>query len=117
MIAGNLIKATEAGGPPPPPALSVFITPSEIRANSPNGAWQSPLITANASGGTQPYSYAWSINNGNMQLSSTSDQSIRVTASGYNDLVTGTLTCTVTDGAAGNESDDIFISVFFGNQL
>lgn len=117
MIGVNIMKAVNDGGAPPSPAFDMFITPSQINASAPNGGYTTATIKANTSGGQEPYSYSWSISNGNMSITSPTSQTTRVTASGYNDVVQGSLTCVATDDLGAEVTKNILVTIVFGDQL
>lgn len=103
-------SASGGGGGSP---LAGFITPALITRLNGNGTYVSPNITANAQHGTPPYTYEWSIDNPDFSLSSTTDQTIKFTVSGYNTEKAAVLTCTITDAALTTVAATCNITVLF----
>ena len=66
------------------------------------------------SGGTEPYSYEWTIVGAEMSVLSPDEKITRVQASGFNIERSGTLSCTVTDDAAATVTFQSSILIIFG---
>lgn len=102
-----------AGSTPPAPTYGVSITPSDFGSRSSNGSYTTPFMTANVSGGTPPYTYLWEATDGTV-LSPT-DAQTKITVSGYNEIIVGNLTVTVTDSLLAEVSDVTTYRVLFGD--
>lgn len=112
--AAKVVLATESGGGGAPD-LAVFVSPDNISTTTSNGSYTSPNITATVSGGVAPYSYSWSSNTADLNISNPSSKVTRVSASGYNDIVVGLLTCRVTDDNGSEVSASCRIAITFSN--
>lgn len=117
-MAGSaaLLMTTNDGGGGGAPALSGFITPSRVSAQTTNGAWTSPRLTMNASGGTPPYTYEWSATAG-FTVNSTSEEKTTVSKSGFDTISFSEVTCKVTDGSSDTIEATINVTAIFGNPL
>ena len=97
----------------------VIISPSDIAVSQPqNGGAGSPTIGATVTGGVGPFTFEWSTDQARFNIiPDTISQTINLGCSGYNELVQGNLTCTVTDaGNANAETSSTIVAVFlFGN--
>lgn len=109
--AAKIVIASPTGGSP---ALAAYASPSPLLKVSPNGSYTSPFIEAYPSAGVSPYTYAWSVTSG-FTLSSTTDKSVKLSCSGYNDTVSGTLTCVVTDTALNDVTINVPVTILFEN--
>lgn len=100
---------------PTAPPLAINVLPSSFFDVDQNCPLDSQLISANASGGTPSYSYAWSFTagGGGMTILSPTSAStrIRVTSGGFK---SGTLQCIVTDQVPNNVSDTCAASMECG---
>lgn len=114
-MIGILQQAVTTSGGGGPVTFESFITPSLLAREASNGSYTTPLFTMNVTGGVSPYSYVWEVANGDGTLTQTSGGTTRVTLSGYNNIKTCTLRCTATDDAAATSSDEITITILFGN--
>jgi hypothetical protein len=111
-----LLTVGEAGGSPPSSSLNLFLTPSGITAETSNGSYTTAKLTATASGGAKPYSYSWSADNG-FTVNSPSSSSTTVSASGFNDVKSTVVTCTVTDDNSDTVQASARVTITFGNLL
>lgn len=114
-IKMGLMSYSESGGSPYPPsplAASPSITNLELIA--PNGTYITPPIEAVVSGGTEPYSYEWSIVGAGMSVVTPNEKSTKVQVSAFNIERSGTLSCTVTDDAAATVTFQSSILIAFG---
>ena len=102
------------GGEPPTNDLSMFITPSRGEYTSTNGSYTTPFYTANVSGGTEPYTFAWSSPELNVSLLTPSDDKTRARISGYNEFQIFQVTCTVTDAESNSVSSTAVTTITFG---
>lgn len=110
-----LLSVDGGGGTPPASDLSVFVSPDNISTTTSNGSYTSPNITATASGGVAPYSYSWSSASQAISIANPTSKVTRVSASGYNDIVVGQVTCTVTDDNGDDVSASCRIVITFTN--
>ena len=110
--ASKAIIAAESAGAPAGP-LSAYITPTFTTYIAPNGTFITPDITANASGGTPPYTYLWTIT-GLIGITSTDESVTNATAGGYNVEISDTLTCTITDAALDTVEVSTWVNITFG---
>lgn len=113
--SAKVILATESGGGGGAPDLAVFVSPDSINPITSNGSYTSPNITATASGGVAPYSYSWSSNTAALNITNPTSKVTRVSASGYNDIVVGQVTCIVTDDNGDDVSASCGIVITFTN--
>lgn len=115
-IAKIILNAN--GGTPPSSSLSVFVTPETVNTQTSNGGYTSPYFIATASGGNSPYTYEWTISDPAFTIiTSSTDNRVRVSVSGTNELRVATLTCKVTDDSANTKSGTATLAIAFGNQL
>jgi len=100
-------------------AYNAFATPAGALVNGPAGSLTSNLITINAVGGSEPYSYAWiKLSGDDVSISSTTNEAVTFSASGSNgDEKSATYRCTITDNLTAVVTVDVNSFFFFGTQL
>ena len=111
----KVILATDTGGGGGNPDLSAFVSPDRIQTTTSNGGYTSPNITVSVSGGSSPYSYQWTSTTLSLNILSPTSKVTRVSASGYNDLIAGQVTCTVTDDNGDEVSASCTVAITFTN--
>lgn len=98
----------------PPPSLTVNITPVAVWNSGPAGTVTTPSATAGVSGGTGPYTYAWSRVSGDT-FTVTSPTAATTTFSAsvgvVNSTKIATYKCTVTDSLGVTGSDTVDVEV------
>lgn len=111
MIGAAKMQVIETGAPPP--AYSVNLTPGDLFVFSSNGASTSPTIFSSVIGGVGPFEYLWTIDNPAITINSPTNNSTSFTASGFNDVVSGIATLTVTDTGDGDAETSKNATVIF----
>ena len=117
MIAAGIAGGGGGGGVP----LSAVIDSGQTASDWNNPSWSFGSNACTPSGGTAPYTYAWSysVSNGGSWgfAGSSTASSVVPTVSGVSSTATATLICTVTDAAtnvvASNEAYYTFENIFF----
>ena len=104
------VQATGSAGTPTVSvtggALSVVVTPQDYYAFPTNGTNQlAGVVTATVSGGTPPYTYAWTDTSSFVSVSSPTASSSNVVSTGTEQIRNATITCTVTDSASPQATD------------
>jgi hypothetical protein len=118
MIAAAIGGGAGGGGGVP---LSAVIDSGQAASDWNNSSWPFGTNLCTPSGGTAPYTYAWSysVSNGGTWgfAGSSTASSVAPTVSGVSSTATATLICTVTDAAsnvvASNEAYYTFENIFF----
>jgi hypothetical protein len=114
-IKMGLMSYSGSGGSPYPPSpLAASPTITNLGLIVPNGTYITPPIGAVVSGGTEPYSYEWTIVGAGMSVLSPDEKTTKVQVSGFNIERSGTLSCTVTDDAADTVTFQTSILIAFG---
>lgn len=103
ILAQGFAKAPAAG------AATVAMSPAGVTASKANGAAFSQAFNAVVTGGTGPFTYAWSISGGGFTLAGATTATCTVSQGGQTNVEKiGDLTVTVTDtGNAGATCSDI----------
>lgn len=110
MIGAGLAQAVTQ---PPVPIYSVDLNPGEIDVISNKGAASSPRVFSTVNNGTGPFTYLWTSNNGRINIEASTASDTNFLSSGSNEVVTGSVTLTVTDTGNGDTETSKNISVFF----
>ncbi len=94
------------------PALGLTLSPASLTRATPNASLTANCV-ANPTGGTAPYSYAWSkVSGGAIVLTSTNTQTTTVSAAalGPAETRTAVFQCIVTDAAAATKTATLNVS-------
>lgn len=91
----------------------VDISPSIVSANTANGAYTSPILTANVYNGVGPFTYDW--RSPDVNFSDPTSNQTTFTLSGFNETVGGAVICVVLDEGNGDaeEIDNCILDITF----
>ena len=116
-MIGALQQVVSSASEPPPPEFSAFITPSNAVYQSSNGSYTTPSFEANVTGGAEPFTYEWSVTDGNATIVTPDSNKTRFTLSGYNTIKFSIVNCKITDNDANEINAESSVTVQFGNQI
>jgi hypothetical protein len=81
---------------------TVNLNPGNLISTSTGGSRTSSRMFSEVVGGVGPYEYLWTIDNEDITINTPTADSTTFTASGFNEIITGIATLTVTDLGNGS---------------
>jgi hypothetical protein len=113
------VNGVPAGAAFLPSTLSASVSPSSVSKTDSTASITTASVTVTATGGTSPYSYAWTRISGSTDIAADSASAATTTFTGSS-LVSGTsysatFRCTVTDNVAATATADVSVTVVRSN--
>ena len=113
------VTGVAAGAAFQPSTLLATVSPSSASKTDPAASITTAGVTVTATGGTSPYTYAWTRQSGSASISADSASAASTTFTGTS-LVSGTtynavFRCTVTDNAAATATVDVSVTIVRAN--
>ena len=104
---------TQSAGVNITPQYSVYLAPSYLYVFSFNGSTTSPLVRSTVNGGSGNYTYQWSVDNNKITINTPTSADTTFRASGFNGIIEGVGTLTVTDTGNGDAQTLVNIDIQF----
>jgi hypothetical protein len=113
------VTGVPAGAAFLPSTLAASVSPSSVSKTDPAASITTPGVSVTATGGTSPYTYAWTRQSGSTSISADSASASVTTFTGTS-LVSGStynavFRCTVTDNAAATATVDVSVTIVRAN--
>ncbi len=113
------VTGVAAGAASLPTTLLATVNPSSVSKTDPAASITTAGVTVTATGGTSPYTYAWTRQSGSTNIAADSASAATTTFTGTS-LVSGTtynavFRCTVTDNAAATATVDVSVTIVRGD--